>query len=116
MAIVFPFVILATVTVVQASMWYYARNVALTAAREGAAVGRAYNSSPAQGARHARSVLDRIAGDSLRGPAVSTTGSTGQRVRIQVTGTAPSLIPGISGLSITQSASGPVERFTTAGG
>ncbi|MFD4955312.1 TadE/TadG family type IV pilus assembly protein [Streptomyces sp. NPDC058451] len=114
MAIIFPFVLLATVAVIQASMWYYARQIALTAAREGATAARAYQSSPADGAAQARSVLERSAGDSLRGYSVSAS-SDGQRVRVRVSGTAMSMIPGVSGLRVTQSASGAVERWTVPG-
>jgi hypothetical protein len=113
MAIVFPFVILLTVTVVQVSMWYYARNIALTAAREGVTAGRAYQASTGDGAARARETLDRIAGDSLRGAGVSTAGSDAQTMQVTVTGSAPSMIPGISGLHISQSASGARERWTT---
>lgn len=115
MAIVFPFILLATIAVIQASMWYYAREIALTAAREGLTAARAYQASPADGTARAQEVLGRSAGDSLRGYGVSAS-NDGQRVRIQVSGTALSMIPGLSGLKITQSASGPVERWTTAGG
>ncbi|WP_435613651.1 TadE/TadG family type IV pilus assembly protein [Streptomyces sp. bgisy159] len=114
MAIIFPFVLLATVAIIQASMWYYARQIALTAAREGATAARAYQSSPADGAAQARAVLARTAGDSLSGYSVSAS-SDGQRVRVQVSGTALSMIPGLSGLRVTQSASGPVERWTVPG-
>lgn len=114
MAIVFPFVLLATVAVVQASLWYYARQIALTAAREGVTTARAYESTPAEGEARARDVLARSAGDSLSGYSVFVS-SDGQRVRVEVSGTALSMIPGLSGLQITQSASGPVERWTTAG-
>ncbi|MGW0628518.1 TadE/TadG family type IV pilus assembly protein [Streptomyces sp. NPDC002758] len=115
MAIIFPFVLLATVAVIQASMWYYARQIALTAAREGASAARSYQASPADGEARAREVLSRTAGDSLLGYRISA-GSDGQRVRVQVSGTAQSMIPGLSGLKITQSASGPVERWTIPGG
>lgn len=115
MAIVFPVVLLTTIAVIQASMWYYAREIALTAAREGLTAARAYQASPADGTARAQEVLGRSAGDSLRGYGVSAS-NDGQRVRIQVSGTALSMIPGLSGLKITQSASGPVERWTTAGG
>jgi Flp pilus assembly protein TadG len=114
MAIIFPLVLLATVAVIQACLWYYARQIALTAAREGATAARAYQSSPADGAAQARAVLGRTAGDSLRGYNVSVT-SDGQRVRVRVSGTALSMIPGMSGLRVTQSASGPVERWTVPG-
>lgn len=115
MAIVFPFVLLATIAVIQASMWYYARQIALTAAREGVAAARTYQASPADGVARAREVLGRTAGDSLRFTSVSTAGSNAQEVRVQVSGTAQSMIPGVSGLRITQSASGAVERWTQPG-
>ncbi|MFJ9822387.1 TadE family protein [Streptomyces sp. NPDC101151] len=114
MAIVFPFVLLVTVAAIQASMWYYARQIALTAAREGVTAARAYQARPGDGAAQAHSVLERTAGDSLRGYSVLAS-SDGQRVRVQVSGSAMSMIPGLSGLQVTQSASGPVERWTVPG-
>ncbi|MGY6027043.1 TadE/TadG family type IV pilus assembly protein [Streptomyces spinosirectus] len=115
MAIVFPFVLLATLAVIQASLWYFARQIALTAAREGATAARTYQSDPAKGTAQARTVLGRTAGDSLRGYTVSAS-SNGQRVQVEVEGTALSMIPGVPGLHITQSASGSVERWTVPGG
>ncbi|MFE0930224.1 TadE/TadG family type IV pilus assembly protein [Streptomyces mutabilis] len=110
MAIVYPFVLLAAIAVIQASMWYYARQIALTAAREGVTAARAYQADPADGTTRARQVLDRTAGDSLRSVSVSA-GSDGERVRVEVRGVAQSMIPGVAGLTITQSASGPAERW-----
>ncbi|MDX3370277.1 pilus assembly protein [Streptomyces sp. ME02-6987-2C] len=110
MAIVYPFVLLAAIAVIQASMWYYARQIALTAAREGVTAARAYQAGPADGTARARQVLGRTAGDSLRSTSVRA-GSDGERVRVQVRGVAQSLLPGVPGLTITQSASGPVERW-----
>jgi Flp pilus assembly protein TadG len=115
MAIVFPFILLTTIAVIQASLWYYAREIALTAAREGLTAARAYQSSPADGTARAQEVLGRSAGDSLHGYGV-TASNDGRRVRVRVSGTALSMIPGLPGLTITQSASGPLERWTTAGG
>ncbi|MFD7708578.1 TadE family protein [Streptomyces sp. NPDC059786] len=114
MVIVFPLVLLATVAVVQACLWYYARQIALTAAREGATAARAYQAGPADGTARARDVLGRTAGDSLRGCSV-TASSDGQRVRVTVSGVALSMLPGVPGLQVSQSASGPVERFTGPG-
>ncbi|WP_406410543.1 TadE family protein [Streptomyces sp. NBC_01614] len=116
MAITFPFVLLATIAVIQVSMWYYARSIALTAAREGLAAARAYQASPADGTAKAQDVLQRSAGDSLLAYSVSTSGSTAERVRVQVTGTAQSMIPGVAGLQVSQSAAGPVERWVEAPG
>ncbi|MFE7909764.1 TadE/TadG family type IV pilus assembly protein [Streptomyces albogriseolus] len=110
MAIVYPFVLLAAIAVIQASLWYYARQIALTAAREGVTAARTYQAGPADGTARARKVLGRTAGDSLRSVSVSAS-SDGERVRVQVSGVAQSMIPGIEGLTITQSAAGPVERW-----
>ncbi|MFF4104305.1 TadE family protein [Streptomyces sp. NPDC001903] len=112
MAIVFPFVILVTVAVVQAAMWVHARNIALTAAREGVAAARTYQAPESAGAARARETLGRIAGDSLRASTVSTAGSSATEVSVTVTGSAPSMLPGLSGLSVSQSASAPRERWT----
>jgi Flp pilus assembly protein TadG len=112
MAIVFPFIILLTIAVVQVSMWYHARNIALTAAREGVNAGRGYQASPADGAARARTTLKRIAGDSLRAPGVSTGGSTADTVEVTVSGTAVSMLPGIPGLHVSQSASAAREHWT----
>lgn len=113
MAIVFPFVILLTLAVVQAGMWFHARNIALAAAREGVTAARTYQATDSDGAARAREVLGRIAGDSLRTPTVSTAGSGAESVQVTVTGTAPSLLPGIGGLHVSQSATGPREHWTT---
>lgn len=115
MVIVFPVIIVLTLSVVQVVMWYLARETALDAARAGAKAGAAYQSGPSQGGGVARDRLSRTAGDLLRSPAVSTAGSTGERVQVKVSGTAVSLIPGVSGKRFTQSATAEVERWTTPG-
>ncbi len=115
MAIVFPAVILATIAVVQAAMWFYARNLALTAAREGVSAGRLYQAAPDDGAARARETLRRLAGDSLRHPRVAVSGTAAQ-IQITVTGSAPCLLPGIPDLYISQTATGTRERWTTPGG
>ena len=115
MAIVFPFIIALTIAVVQASMWYYARSIALTAAREGVAADRLYHSAPADGAVRARQTVQRLAADDLRDTHV-TWSVTSTRVRITVTGSVQSILPGVPGLHISQSASSPRERWTTPGG
>lgn len=114
MAILFPFLIVLTIGTVQYAMLSHARNIALTAAREGVTAGRAYQSSPGEGAARSREVLGRIAGSSLNGPAVSTAGSSANTMQVTVTGTAVSLLPGVSGLHVSQSAAGPRERWTVA--
>ncbi|MCZ7458215.1 TadE family protein [Streptomyces sp. WMMC940] len=112
MAIILPVVVLFSFMVVQASTWYYAKQIALTAAREGVQAATAYQSTDAAGSARARTVLDRVAGDSLLAAEVSTSGSNAERVTVTVTGRAPSLLPGVDGMAVSQSASGARERWT----
>ena len=94
---------------------FYARSLALAAAQEGVTSARAYGADPNTGISRAQSFLDQQAGDSLTQTSVSSSGSTATAVRIQVSGRALSVLPGIPGLEVTQSAVGSVERFTTDG-
>ncbi|MQS16474.1 pilus assembly protein [Streptomyces kaniharaensis] len=111
MAIVFPLVIVLTMLVVQVGLWYYAREIALSAASSGVAAGRGHQDSPDKGAARAREVLARTAGSSLL-QADASVSSTADRITVRVTGHAPSLLPFLSGLSIDQSASAPREHWT----
>ncbi|MEV7898214.1 TadE family protein [Streptomyces cyaneofuscatus] len=110
MAIVFPFVILFTIATVQYFVFAHARSAALTAAREGVNAGRSYQSSPGTGAARAQGTAARIGGSTLRGPSASTAGSTAETMRVTVSGTALSLLPGVS-LRVSQTATGPRERW-----
>ncbi|MFE3939815.1 TadE/TadG family type IV pilus assembly protein, partial [Streptomyces goshikiensis] len=67
MAIVFPFILLVTVAVVQGSMWVYARNIALTAARVGVAAARGYPAPEGAGVGRATATVGGVAGDSRSG-------------------------------------------------
>jgi hypothetical protein len=111
MVIVMPFVILFAVLIAQTAMWYYAREIAQTAAREGVSTGRTYHSSVGAGTSRASSVASDLGSGTLLGPRVSSAGSTADRITITVSGHAPSIIPGMSGISISQSASGPRENW-----
>lgn len=93
---------------IQASLVWYAHSVALGAATQGANAGRLYGSSAAAGRTKANDFLDRI-GPALTDRVVTATVS-GNQVTVVVRGKARSVIPGMS-FTVTQSASGPVERF-----
>jgi len=112
-AILAPALLLLIFSIVQAGLWFYARSLAMAAAQEGVASARAYGADPDSGISRAQSFLDQQAGDSLTQTSVSSSGSTATAVRIQVSGRALSVLPGIPGLEVTQSAVGSVERFTT---
>jgi hypothetical protein len=115
LVIAFPVLLLIIFSLVQASLYFYARSLAAAAAEEGVRGARAESAELPDGVARARSFLDATAGDSLLGPAVSSAGSTGTRIRIRVSGRSLSVLPGVRGLQVAQEASGPKERFTTAG-
>lgn len=110
-AVLAPALLLLVFVIVHVGLWSYARSLALGAAQEGLAAGRAHRSSPEAGRIRAEQFLARAAGDSLVDPAVSvrTTPST---VRVEVVGRSLSVLPGVGGLPVRQAAEGPVERFT----
>lgn len=103
----FPLLLL-TFMVVQAAFVFYARSTALAAATQGANAARAYNAPLSSGPAKANDFLTRTGGG-LKNPSV-TIRSTGTQITVTVTGEAQSILPGVS-FAVTQSASGPVERF-----
>ena len=115
-AILAPALLLLTFVLVQAGLWFYARSLALAAAQEGVTAGRAYDAPGAAGLVRARAFLYEQAGDSLTDTRVSSAGTTAAVVRITVTGRSLSVLPGLPGMAITQSAQVSREHFTVPGG
>ncbi|MDA8440177.1 MAG: pilus assembly protein [Propionibacterium sp.] len=114
-AILFPVLLALIVAIVQYGLWFHARSLALTAAQEGVSAARAYSANPGSGPARAREFLVAHGAGSLVAVTITaTTPETGQ-VGVQVTGRSLSLLPGVPGLVVTQSAAGPIERFTTPG-
>jgi Flp pilus assembly protein TadG len=110
-AVLAPALLLMVFTIVQVSLWSYARSLALGAAQEGVAAGRAYGGSLEAGRARAEQFLDESAKDSLEGAEVRTRQSAGV-VTVEVSGRALSVLPGVPGLPVRQYAQGPVEGFT----
>lgn len=116
LAVIFPVVLLMIFAVIQAALYFHARNVALAAAQEGVRVARAENSSAGEGSGISRNfVRDAGGNDVLTGLGISARRGTTQ-AEVTVTGRSLSVIPGIPGFSVSQTAEGPVERFTDSGG
>lgn len=111
-SILAPVLLLVVFTIIQVGLWSYARSLALGAAQEGVAAGRAHGSSAGAGQARARSFLEATAGDSLLGSTVTST-ATAATLRIEVTGRALSVLPGVPGLPVRQGAEGPIERVTS---
>jgi Flp pilus assembly protein TadG len=110
-SILAPVLLLVVFTVIQVGLWSYARSLALGAAQEGVAAGRAYRAPAEAGRVRAEAFLGATAGDSLVGSTV-TSAATAATLRVEVTGRALSVLPGVPGLPVRQHAEGPIERFT----
>ncbi|PZF82762.1 TadE/TadG family type IV pilus assembly protein [Jiangella anatolica] len=115
LVVLFPVVLLITFGVIEGALWYHARNVALAAAEEGVRVATGNGSTLADGLTEARSFAAEAGADGVLS-AVTVTGSGGEvEITITVEGSSQSLFPGWSGHQVSQTASGPVERFTGPG-
>ncbi|MFF7588990.1 TadE/TadG family type IV pilus assembly protein [Kitasatospora purpeofusca] len=113
LAIVFPVVLVLLLTVVQTGMWWYHRQLALSAAREGVDAGRGQGSRTddeknAAARRQAEDFLNRQ-GDTDH--QVVTDGSSPVLIRVTVRVTPPVIIPFITPPTVTQFAEAPRERF-----
>ncbi|HEY8722153.1 TadE family protein [Pengzhenrongella sp.] len=115
LAILFPVLLLVITGLVQFGLWFHARSLALVAAEEGVTAARTYHSGEGAATARARQFLDNNAADTLADITVTASRSGAERIRVEVTGRALSILPGVPGPAVAQSAQGPVERFTTAG-
>ena len=114
-AILFPVLLAVIVAIVQYGLWFHARSLALAAAQEGVTAARAYAADPAIGPDRAREFLQAHGSDTLTDITATATSPGAGQVGVEVTGRSLSLLPGVPGPVVTQSAEGPVERFTVAG-
>jgi len=114
-AVLFPAVLLATFGLIQGALYFHARDVALAAAADGLTAARARTGSGEEGRQAASAFIQRAGGDDvLLGSSVSSF-RTATTATVTVTGRTLSLVPGLTGWWVSQTASGPVERFTRAG-
>ena len=111
----FPAVLLATFGLIQGALYYHARDVALAAATDGLTAARARTGSSSEGREVASTFLQRAGGDDVLQGASVTAERTATTATVTVTGRTLSLVPGLPGWTVSQSASGPVERFTRPG-
>lgn len=110
LALVFPVVMLMLFGMVQGGIYFYARNVAMAAAQEGARAAAGENGSSGAGQTAAVSFANRVGGGMVSN--VSATASRGTSASVTVTCTTHSLVPGLDSFTVRQSASLPVERIT----
>jgi Flp pilus assembly protein TadG len=112
-AIVFPVVLFLIFGIIQGALWFHARHVALGAAQEGARVVAAEHGGG--GEARAREFITNLTGGTLIRNVIVRESATTQTATVTVNGQAPSLIPGMDGLPVSQTATAPVERFTRPG-
>lgn len=110
MVIIFPIVLLVSLAAVQAGLWMYARSLCLAAAQEGALVGAAIDSSPAQAERAAVVFLEEAAPRFAQVPVVDVARGF-EQVSVTVTARIPTVLPGFLD-QVEQTAALPVERYT----
>jgi Flp pilus assembly protein TadG len=113
-----PLLLLLLLLVVQFGVWWHATHVAQAGADQALAAARAHDGTPGAGQGQAPTVLDQLAGDVLLHPRVDVNAVTVDgrpQVRVEVAGTAATVVPGFA-LPVRVVAQGPVERWTTPGG
>lgn len=115
MVILFPALLLLIFGIIQGAFWYHARNVALAAATSGLLAASVENGSAGSGQEAASSFLSRAGGSDILPVVQISADRSATEASVTITGRAPSFVPGLPGLKVSQTASGPVERFTTIG-
>ena len=106
---VFPACLGLLLLVVQAALIAHSRDVAQAGAQEGLRQARLYDGSADLGRRAARTFLAQTGDGLLTAVSVQATRTTA-RARVEVTGQALSLVPGLHP-TVQAVAAGPVERF-----
>jgi Flp pilus assembly pilin Flp len=111
MALLWTVMTALIVAVVQVALVFYAGQLALTAAEDGLRTGRYFGVDDPAGAasRSAVAFLDRTAGTSLQDIAVTAAVDGSQVLRVTVSGSALSFLPGVS-LHVRREAAGALER------
>lgn len=104
-----PLLLLFLMLSVQVGLVAHAQNVAKAAADEGAADARTFNGTAGDGQARTEEYLGRLAPSILTSRSVSAT-RTADTASVTVNGTVISLVPGWKP-TITQTSTGPVERF-----
>jgi len=110
MVIAMPLLLLIVMFVIQAGVWMHATHVAQAAATRAASTAAAYQSSADAGQGAGADTLAAIGDRVLKNPQVSVT-RTATEVRVQITGTAATVVPGIH-WRVNAVVVRPVERWT----
>ena len=104
-----PALMLLILMAVQFGLWYHASNVARSAAREGVRAARMEGATAMDGEVEARDFLAQIGGAIEGEPEVSASRDL-DTARVEVSGTAVSIVPGIR-LPVRAVSESAVERY-----
>lgn len=104
-----PALLFLLMLIVQFGLMFHARNVAEQAAQEGAAAARRFDGTAEQGRVDALQLLAAVGDGTLMGRDVQVR-RTSTTATVTVTGTVVAVVPGLA-LTVTESASGPVETY-----
>ena len=110
--ITFPVLMLLVGGVIQFALLWHGRHVAEAAAQGGLHAARAYSSTADAGRQDAEAYLSQVAPNLLQQPQVLVN-RTGTTVTVTVRATVLSIVP--LGLSVEETAVGPVERYVGPG-
>lgn len=108
-AIVLPLLLTLIFTVAHLGLFFLGRQAALSTAQIAVDGERAYGAPPGAGLERARAFLENA--PAWLNDVEITVENDGQQVVATVTGTTPTVVPGLT-LTVSQTAVGPVERIT----
>ena len=117
LTVLFPVVLLVVFGAIQGALFFHGRNVAMAAAEQGVRAARLDGQTDRAGtaADEVRQFLQATGElDNLTGLRI-TPGIDREGVRVTVSARTVSLLPGVPGPRISQTASGDIERFTSDG-
>jgi Flp pilus assembly protein TadG len=117
LAILAPALLILVMLVIQWALWFQAREVALNVAQDGARYAREQQPGwPNQAVTQAESFYTRVGTKVLTDMRVqvSPDGGAPNQVFVTVTGHVPTLIPGLSPLTVHETSGGDVECFRPA--
>lgn len=110
-AILYGSVLVVILTLIQVGLWFYGRDLALTAARAGVDLGRSYGTvDPSAAQAHAQSVAAGYATGVLDHPTATATADA-TTMTVTVNAQVTTLVPGLT-LTVSQSSTAAIEELT----
>ena len=109
LVLILPVVLLTVMVVVQFALVYHARQVVTAAAQDAAFAATASGASPDTATNTAQHVVDSAGSALVHDVVVQVSGDTDD-VRVQVTATVASVVPGLD-LTVSGTSAAPTERF-----